>query len=179
MSSGLPLFFCSISTSFLCSSDNAAWWLNGQCSPSSNTEDPLASVQYNNRKDQREKRKGNSETAMKDSKAGGRACVRESLLLSFDQVEAFPAHCASEEITSDTLCHRHYYIFCKKEKEKKTRKEKTHDTSILFDPLTHVALSVLGKWIGRYCFQFISWLSWPRSSASIPVTSSHTHGHLQ
>lgn len=46
--------------------------------------------------------------------------VGESLLLSFDQavgrLKLFPAHWASEAITSDTLCHRHYYIFCKKRK---------------------------------------------------------------
>lgn len=108
-------FRASISTSSLCSSGNAAWWLNGQCSPSSNTKDPLASVQYNNRKDQREKRKGNSKTAMKDSKEGGLACVREPPVVLWPgctKVEAFPAHCTSEEITSDTLCHSHNYSLC-------------------------------------------------------------------
>lgn len=115
----LLLFFSSISSSFACSSGNVTWWFNGQCPPSSNTKPLLASVQWNNRKDHRETRKERTaRQRWQRGKRDRRMCVWERHVLfehpvvlwpGCRKVEAFPAHCTSEEITSVTLCHSHNY----------------------------------------------------------------------
>lgn len=113
---------CLSSSSFSCSTDNASWWFNGIC-PLPRTPktswNPVNTTTGRMRR--REERKGKCSSAVTDSEAGGCACERERDVLfeppvvlwpGCREVEAFPAHWASEEITSVTLCHSHNYIPC-------------------------------------------------------------------
>lgn len=72
-----------VSAPFLCSASNAAWCLNGRCSPSCNTRAPtgICSIQQLDGSEGRR-----MEMATEDSATGRQsACVRASPLLSFDR----------------------------------------------------------------------------------------------